>query len=447
MKQPIKMTPGDDTHLSLLMAPHSLNLAVGQLREQLLGYGRAAFVAGHAQLRASTPEAAEDLIEEIIERISDHAVKVISHHEARKQGDTEQIESARQAVFQADDWIKRDLRILAMRPSSNPGASHCLYQIQEPATKTEALAHYSQQAILAMDEAAPAAVAVPAEVTGLLEALESMVDVCEGHDFDGAPSDAHMDKARVAISAYRAALAATPAATAQARGGELNQFLSAAKDAGITHLPMSFGEALRELEAATGTVVLPEPGAVISEVMELVKDWAQRDFIAVEAGIDTLTEESTDKQHQEAKRLDGEAETAYRAIESKLRALLATGGQAQAVTKDEATWCSYIAGMIGCYLKEEDESPRVKAIAGIIERRLWALPSPQAQADARDAEQYRLLLRGQDTIQADDEFLREDGVTWRKDPSGIFVGIIYEGNILLPARRAIAAQAAAQGGA
>ena len=39
--------------------------------------------------------------------------------------------------------------------------STCLLQIQEPPTKTETLAHYSQQAILAMDEAAPAAVAVP----------------------------------------------------------------------------------------------------------------------------------------------------------------------------------------------------------------------------------------------------------------------------------------------
>ncbi len=56
--------------------------------------------------------------------------------------------------------------------------------------------------------------AVPAEVTALLEALESMVDVCEGHDFDGAPSDAHMEKARTAITTYRAALAATPAADA-----------------------------------------------------------------------------------------------------------------------------------------------------------------------------------------------------------------------------------------
>lgn len=48
MKRSIKMTPGDDLHLSLLMAPHNLNLAVGPLREQLLGYGRAAFEAGKA---------------------------------------------------------------------------------------------------------------------------------------------------------------------------------------------------------------------------------------------------------------------------------------------------------------------------------------------------------------------------------------------------------------
>ena len=48
MKQPIKMTPGDDTHLSLLMAPYSLNLVTGQDRRHLLGYGRSAFEAGKA---------------------------------------------------------------------------------------------------------------------------------------------------------------------------------------------------------------------------------------------------------------------------------------------------------------------------------------------------------------------------------------------------------------
>lgn len=45
------------------------------------------------------------------------------------------------------------------------------------------------------------------------------------------------------------------------------------------------------------------------------------------------------------------------------------------LTPDEATWCDYVAGMIGCYLGEPDDSPRCKAMAGIIERRLWALPS------------------------------------------------------------------------
>ena len=60
-----------------------------------------------------------------------------------------------------------------------------------------------------------------------------------------------------------------------------------------------------------------------------------------------------------------------------------------------------------------------------------------AQAQAGAVPRYRLLVRGQDTIQADDEFLREDGATWLKDPSGIFVGCMYEGTIFLPARRAI----------
>lgn len=48
MKQPIKMTPGDDLHLTALMAPFSLNLVTGQDRQHLLGYGRAAFEAGKA---------------------------------------------------------------------------------------------------------------------------------------------------------------------------------------------------------------------------------------------------------------------------------------------------------------------------------------------------------------------------------------------------------------
>ena len=48
MKQPIKMTPGDDLHLTMLMALYSLNLVTGQDRRHLLGYGRAAFEVGKA---------------------------------------------------------------------------------------------------------------------------------------------------------------------------------------------------------------------------------------------------------------------------------------------------------------------------------------------------------------------------------------------------------------
>ncbi|UUC95448.1 hypothetical protein [Comamonas sp. C11] len=48
MKQPIKMTPGDELHLTALMAPFSLNLVTGQDRQHLLGFGRAAFEAGKA---------------------------------------------------------------------------------------------------------------------------------------------------------------------------------------------------------------------------------------------------------------------------------------------------------------------------------------------------------------------------------------------------------------
>ena len=47
-----KMTPGDDMHLTLLMAPHNLNLVTGQDRQHLLAFGRAAFEAGKAAAAA-----------------------------------------------------------------------------------------------------------------------------------------------------------------------------------------------------------------------------------------------------------------------------------------------------------------------------------------------------------------------------------------------------------
>ena len=55
-------------------------------------------------------------------------------------------------IYQADSIAQ--IRVALAKRLAAPAS--CLYQIQEPPTKTEALAHYSQQAILAMGEAAPA---------------------------------------------------------------------------------------------------------------------------------------------------------------------------------------------------------------------------------------------------------------------------------------------------
>jgi len=47
-KETTKMIPGDELHLTMLMAPYSLNLVTGQDRQHLLAFGRAAFEAGKA---------------------------------------------------------------------------------------------------------------------------------------------------------------------------------------------------------------------------------------------------------------------------------------------------------------------------------------------------------------------------------------------------------------
>lgn len=70
-------------------------------------------------------------------------------------------------------------------------------------------------------------------------------------------------------------------------------------------------------------------------------------------------------------------------------------------------------------------------------RRLWKAFLAAAPRPPAAQKRYRLLVRNVDTIQADDEFLRDADSTWRIDPCGIFVGMPYMSNVLLPARRAI----------
>lgn len=55
-----KMGPGDELHLTLLMAPFSLNFFTGQDRQHLLAFGRAAFEAGQAAAQQAVQAAEPD---------------------------------------------------------------------------------------------------------------------------------------------------------------------------------------------------------------------------------------------------------------------------------------------------------------------------------------------------------------------------------------------------
>lgn len=60
----LKIEPGSDIHLSLLMAPHSLNLVVGEDRKALLAWGRDVWNAAQRAaggVSTSAPQADERL--------------------------------------------------------------------------------------------------------------------------------------------------------------------------------------------------------------------------------------------------------------------------------------------------------------------------------------------------------------------------------------------------
>lgn len=58
----------------------------------------------------------------------------------------------------------------------------------------------------------------------------------------------------------------------------------------------------------------------------------------------------------------------------------------QPASQEQVKWCEYVAGMVDCWVKGDwpryfhmEEDRRIKAIAGIIERRLWALKREVSQ--------------------------------------------------------------------
>lgn len=72
----------------------------------------------------------------------------------------------------------------------------------------------------------------------------------------------------------------------------------------------------------------------------------------------------------------------------------------QPADADESMWCRYIASMIGEYLGERLGSDKEKAIAGIIERRLWNVPKKEAPAVAVNEQMYSALKMVMDDPQS-----------------------------------------------
>ena len=70
--------------------------------------------------------------------------------------------------------------------------------------------------------------------------------------------------------------------------------------------------------------------------------------------------------------------------------------EAQDVPDDADVWCEYVAEMVGAYINEPVGSEKVKAITGIIRRRMpqrffaSAQPAPQAEQHPDDAAVDRL---------------------------------------------------------
>ncbi|MGW8423268.1 hypothetical protein [Comamonas sp. HJ-2] len=279
--------------------------------------------------------------------------------------------------------------------------STCLHQIQEPAAAEQAAWHAGLDEGRA--QAAPAAVAVPDGWK--LVPVNSTEEMARAFRAESTPALFYMTTIQCADfqERYRAMLAAATALAATPACDTPNYCRSVQRCT-----------AMDGQRAAAAPVVLPEPDAVISELMGLVDEWGMESHLRGEAELDAQHSEATQEEIDCAKDRASKERAAWKAIESKLRALLATatGLPAQAVpvancySNDEGdTWsdcpddCDFVDGRA---LGEEFElQASIRAWKEVF--RVTKVPdetsddyevepvsirttaAPQAQADARDA--------------------------------------------------------------
>lgn len=119
------------------------------------------------------------------------------------------------------------------------------------------------------------------------------------------------------------------------------------------------------------------------------------------------------------------------------RAVLAKWGTPPAGAGEPVAWRYVPSKVWGKFVYTEDpKRAQYARDIGIDVQPIFTTPQP-TQVQAGAVPMYRLLQSGVDRIEAADEFLSEDTTTWAIDPNGIFVGNIYGGHVLRPARRRI----------
>lgn len=118
-----KMTPGDDMHLTLLMAPHNLNLVTGQDRQHLLAFGRAAFEAGQKCQGCSVPPNGLHQIAEASHSMSQYASKddMLKAVMAENEQLRAQLAAAQQGAQQS---IEQDVRAIVDLLKNREWAEH-----------------------------------------------------------------------------------------------------------------------------------------------------------------------------------------------------------------------------------------------------------------------------------------------------------------------------------
>ena len=98
MQNKLTITPGDDLHLTLLMAPYSLNMVVGEDRQHLLAFGKAAFAAGQKSAAHEALKAGQEPVAELLRQLR---IAVTAQCYNPSASNSAQVDAATQAALAA----------------------------------------------------------------------------------------------------------------------------------------------------------------------------------------------------------------------------------------------------------------------------------------------------------------------------------------------------------